>query len=104
MQNQLFIADAGKFDTDPACSANVWWPVKLFRAGCDQHRLDTNSRRAGYSDVPIVVMINGTHREHFLANEEGRFTVRELFPRTGQSGTNPSHPFDLFLIRVRLFR
>lgn len=97
MESQLFIAHTRELDANPTSSANIWWSVILLRLRFDQHRLNSNRSRNRYSNVSIVVMIDGAHREHSLADEECWFAMRQLLHRLGQRGTNASHAFYLFL-------
>src|SRR6185437_7602057 len=79
MRGQLFIADAGKLDTDPSTHTHVRRPEKYFRRGMNEHFLQP--RRRGYpdGDVAVVMVIVRKHRKHLFADKECRLAVREFF-------------------------
>ena len=96
VKGQLFIADAIELDADPAGATDVRRPVELVRRAFDQHGLDAGRRRGHHRDVPVVVMIERTRCKDLLANEEGRFAVREPFCRLGQRRTDSPDSFQMF--------
>ena len=103
MHFQLSVANARQLDTDPTGPANVWRFVVLLRRRFDQCLLDADGRRHDNCDVSIVMMIDGTHREHFLLNKESRLAVRELLKRLRQRETNPADTFDLLFALIGLW-
>ena len=97
MKCKLFIADATKLNADPPGATDVRWFVEFLGRAFDQHRLDARGRGHHDRDVPVVVVIEGTHCEDLLADEEGRFPVREFLGRIGQGVANAPDSLNMFL-------
>src|SRR5258705_13183646 len=95
MLRQLLVADAVKFDADPATHSKIWRSIEFLRRLFDEHLLNSDSGWNYYRHVPIVVMINRASRKHFFPDKEGRLTVRQFFPRPRQGKANAPNSLHL---------
>src|SRR6266480_138300 len=103
MKQQLFVVHRGKLNPNPPAHANIGGSVKLLWAGFDQGGLYSDRRGQQYSNMPIVVMIVGTHCKDFFADEEGWFAMRKFFHRFGQGHTNSPDACQIFFALVELW-
>src|SRR4051812_35408351 len=99
MKRQLFVTNAIYLNAYPTTTADVRRAIELLGRLADQHFLNANRRRHGDGDVAVVMMIVREPREDFLADEPGRFAVRNLLPRSRQSQANSPHSLDRFVAR-----
>src|SRR5215475_6890824 len=103
MQRELFVAYSIDLYADPSSHTYIWRPVELLRRFPDEHLLNPDCCRHGDRDVTIIVMIVREHREDFLADEPGGFTMRSFLPRLGQGQADSPHTFNLFFAVVGCF-
>lgn len=100
VSRKLFVGDAREFDPYPTRRTYVWRAIEFLWVGFNQSRLNSDSRRYGYSDVAIVMMIDRTGGEDALFNKESRLAVREFFPSLGERKAESTHSLDV-LFRIR---
>jgi D-glycero-alpha-D-manno-heptose-7-phosphate kinase len=67
----------------------------------DQHFLETWRRGYPHGNVPVVVVVVGKHREHFLADEERWFAVGKLFCARGHGDADLPDPPQVLFAGIR---
>lgn len=75
---------------------NIWRSIELLGRLLNQRCLHSNRRRDDYSDVPIVMMIDGAHRKYALTDEEGRLAMRQFLHRLWKLQAGFPNTFRMF--------
>ena len=92
---QDFIADQSDLDADPAFDSDVR-RLEIDLGSFGDHVCLVAGRHGNPDgDAAVIVMIVREHDEDLLANEEGGFTMRELFSSLRKSKGNAADALDV---------